>query len=71
MIPYDGTLCISQYTYKFYCRVIHKVASGVHEEKDYLLATAYDGQHTLGFTFDLYHAYCTQAKVSKIINLVS
>lgn len=40
------------------------MAKGVDEEKEKLTASSYDGRHTLGFTFDLYHAYCAQAKVN-------
>ena len=27
-----------------------------------MVAVSFDGRHTLGFVFDLYHSYCTQAK---------
>ncbi len=46
-----------------YLRVTELVAKAVEEEKDQIVAISYDGRHTLGFAFELYYAYCTQAKV--------
>ena len=40
-----------------------KIAENLEEEKRYLYASSLDSRHTLGFTLDLYHRYCIQAKV--------
>ena len=42
----------------------------MEEEKQYLHSASLDGRHTIGFTFDLYHKYCQQAKVqTNTVNL--
>ena len=41
---------------------MEQVAKALEEEKDRMVAVSFYGRHTLGFVFDLYHSYCTQAK---------
>ena len=43
--------------------VLQKLVEGMDEEKQYLHSASLDGRHTIGFTFDLYHKQCQQAKV--------
>jgi hypothetical protein len=53
---------------KFYFSpsVLQKLVEGMDEEKQYLHSASLDGRHTIGFTFDLYHKQCQQAKVCKL-----